>query len=454
MAVAERNHMVRAVMVAAGLGVAVVAAGQTERFTLENGATVIVQPVPGIGWVGVESLYRAGIVHEPEGVPQAAHLVEHLACMGAMKGYALGAASARLNQMGMANAETLGHFTHFDAMVPGPNLGEVFRVEAGRLGGVKIDAPIIAQEAPRCYQEAAHVESSPQAPMFKFALMAANQAWRFGADRALVKGGLIEAPVETVARFYTDRYAPPNLTMVIVGDTTAADAKRIAGETIGGVARRESATLPAIDWAKAPRDATVLWDSTASAVIIAWPPPADDTERLALTLRGLLAMAPLSMDETLQKDARMVLGSSHLYPVGDMPLMVYATLAEGADAGAAGRIEARVRAILEKQPTAAEMTQLRTFIEQISEPPGLTEATVRQQATQVAKMMGVIEDRGIGMVVGQAALNIGVGEMLAPGRGAALEKVKGMSAEQVAAVVKKTVGAGTIVLRLEPEAKK
>ncbi len=427
---------------------------QMERFTLHNGVTVIVQPVPGVGWVGVESFYRAGFVHEPEGVPQAAHLVEHLACMGAMKGYALGAASARLNQMGMANAETLGHFTHFDAMAPGPNLGEVFRVEAGRLAGVKIDAPIIAQEAPRCYQEAAHVESSPQAPMFKFALMAANQAWRFGADRALVKGGLVEAPVETIQKFYTGWYTPANLTMVIVGDTTAADVRRIAEETIEGVARREAATLPAIDWAKAPRDATVHWDSTASAVIIAWPPPADETERLALTLRGLLAMAPLSMDETLQKDARMVLGSSHLYPVGDLPLMIYATLTEGSDGEAARRIEARVRAILEKQPSAADMTQLWMFIEQTANPPGLTEATVRQQATQVAKMTGVIEDRGIGMVVGQAALNIGVGEMLAAGRGAALEKVKGMSAEQIAAVVKKTTGAGTMVLRLAPKAKK
>jgi Peptidase M16 inactive domain len=450
MVVSRRNRGMVCAAVAAALGGAATATGQLERFTLENGATVIVAPVPGVGWVGVESLYRAGIIHEPEGVPQAAHLVEHLACMGAMKGFALGAAYARLNQMGMANAETLGHFTHFDAMVPGPNLGEVFRVEAGRLGGVKIDAPIIAQEAPRCYQEAAQVESSPQAPMFKFALMAANQAWRFGADRALVKGGLIEAPIERVQSFYTDWYTPSNLTMVVVGDATSADAKRIAEETIGGVARRQTGTLPAVDWSNCPRATTVQWDSTARAAIIAWPPPADEAERVALTLRGLLAMAALSMDETLQKDARMVLGSSHLYPVGDLPFMVYATLKEGADGAAVDRIEARARAIFEKEPSSADMTQLRMFIEQTANPPALTDGTVREQARQVAKMMAVIEDRAIGMVVGQAALNIGVGEMLAGDRTAALEKVKGMDAAEIAAIVRKTTGAGKMVLRLEP----
>ncbi len=442
--------LMRSGLAAVATAVASTAGAPPHRITLENGATVIVQSVPGLGCVGVESFYRAGFVHEPEGVTQAAHLVEHLACMGGLTGYAPGEAYARLNELGMSNAETLATFTHYDATASSANLEEVLRVEAARLSGITIDAPIIAQEAPRCYAEAVHVESSPQAPMFKFALMAANQAWRFGAHEALVKGGLVEAPIDRVRAFYTDRYTPSNLTVVIVGDTTRAEVEKIAGETIGRVTRREPAPSQPIEWANA-RDTTMRWDSSARVVIIAYPPPADETERLALSLRGLLAMQAFSTDPDLRKDAMMVLGSSHICPVGDLPFFVCATLTPGADAGAGERIDARTRAILCKEPSAAEMMQTRGFLDQMLKPAPLTASLVRQQARQIGPRMGLTEERAIGMVAGQMALHLGVGEMLLAGQGDAADGVKRMSGEHIAAIVKGTLNPERrIVTRLEP----
>lgn len=444
-----RLGFARAGAAAAVLGMASgIAVARPERFVLDNGATVIVEAVPGVGWVGVESFYGVGFVHEPAGLTQVAHLVEHLVCMGAAPGFGPGEAFAHLNAIGVSNAETLAHFTHYDAMAPADRLGEVLRIEAARLGGLEIDGALIAQEAPRCYQEAAAVESSPQAPVFKFALMAANQSWRHGATEALVKGGLIEAPVERVRAFHAEHYTPRSLTLVVVGDTTAADVKRIAAETIGGIPGGPAAAGTAIDWSAA-RDRTVRWDSSAECVIIAYAPPADAVERMALTMRGVLAMQALSADAELKKDAVFALGSSHLYPVGELPLFVCATIRPGADAGAADRIGARFRAIWERPPSAAELAQLRMFVDQMARPPALSEAAIRRQAAQIAPMLGVTEERAAGMALGQAALNIGVGAMLS-GNADALDAVQKMSAEEMAAIVKRVTGGAPLVTRLVP----
>ena len=65
-------------------------------------------------------------------------------------------------------------------------------------------------------------------------------------------------------------------------------------------------------------------------------------------------------------------------------------------------------------------------------------------------MMAVNEDRAIGLVAGQAALNIGVSEMLTAGRMDAFSKVKGMSAEELAAIVRRALREEPVVTRLVP----
>src|SRR5687768_8479641 len=74
---------------------------------LENGVKVLMHPVPGVKQVAVEAFYDVGLIHEPEGMPQAAHLLEHLVCNAATTGYKAGESMKLLNQFGMANAETM-----------------------------------------------------------------------------------------------------------------------------------------------------------------------------------------------------------------------------------------------------------------------------------------------------------------------------------------------------------
>ena len=424
---------------------------QPVRRVLDNGARLIVASVPGTGRVAVESFYGVGFIHEPEGLTQAAHLIEHLVCTGATAEAAPGETYAALNETGMANAETLADFTHFDAMVAADRLGDVLRAEAARLTTLRIDDAIVAQEAPRCYQEAVAVESAPQAPLFKFALMAGHQSWRYRAESALIKGGLIEAPLDRVRAFHGTYYTPANLTLVIVGDIPADDAVALVRETVGAVPRLEPARVPAIDRAAMPRDAAVRWDSTQRAILISYDAPADDTDRLAVTLLGMLRGEAVYADETIGRDARFAIASSNIYPVGALPFFVYATLAQDADDGAADRIDTRARELLLREPAATEVAQLRGYLTQLRSPIVPTASAVRVQAKQIGPRMGVDEERAIGMVLGQAALTLGLADRLTAGREAAIEAVSKMSAQELRRVMERTLDpTRRVITRLVP----
>ena len=104
------------------------------RHKLQNGVTLLLHRVPGVEQVAVEAFYEVGLVHEPAGMAQAAHLLEHLVCNAATASYKAGESMAWLNSVGLANAETMPDWTHYDYMVPADKLERIFQIEAERLG--------------------------------------------------------------------------------------------------------------------------------------------------------------------------------------------------------------------------------------------------------------------------------------------------------------------------------
>ncbi len=77
-----------------------VAAAPPSPVVLDNGARVILVPVPGATRVAVEVVHHVGSINEPAGMPQLAHLVEHLTCYGASAGAPAGEAFATGNARG------------------------------------------------------------------------------------------------------------------------------------------------------------------------------------------------------------------------------------------------------------------------------------------------------------------------------------------------------------------
>lgn len=380
-----------------------------ERFTLDNGATVILLPVKGAEYVGIESFYDVGFIDEPSGLTQAAHLLEHCACMGGTVSYAPGESFSHLGRVGMANAETLATFTHYDLMVPAPELEAALRIEAERLTSLRIDESLVRQEAPRCYAEAIAVESSQKAPLFKFAVMAAVQGWRHGAQTALIKGGLAEAPLQSLVEFHERTYAPANLMLILAGDFDVAEARLLVQRHIGAIPDRAPAPREPVDWNAVPARREITWDSTRAALVIAAPPPDDPRDRLALTLWGSVLADRLTVDAQLATVASFAACSAIVSPVGDMPFVLYATVAPGADPAEAERLLIeRARALAADLQNDTALALIRQFARAFSVTSPLDAGAIAAQSRALAAHQNMEPAQATMMVLGNTALQAGI----------------------------------------------
>lgn len=420
-----------------------------ETFTLGNGAKIIIVPVRGVDWIGVESFYDVGFVDEPRGLTQISHLAEHLMCMGDINDDGAGTAWRRLNEVGTANAETMGILTHYDAMVPAESLDLVLEIEAGRLDGIGFDQDLLIFEASRCHAEAAGIQMSPQAPMYKFALMAAIQAWRFGATEARVVEGLEAIKPKSMIEFLANTYVPENLTLIIYGDVDPDDAKARIEQTIGTVPARGAVSMDPIDFTDQPALHDMAWDSVP-ATIVCYAPPSDPAHQLVLSLYGAVLMRPMMSDAQIQGVSRTTLPSSHLWPVGPMPMHVYATLAEGVDAADAERTIAEW---IESRPalTDADAAFIKGYATQATRIVPPHPATVRAQAEQVRRFSSTTGDP-VGMVLANAALQTGLAQRLVALYGEeTCAEVAAMSTEDINEIIESTIAAERrFITRLTP----
>ncbi len=112
---------------------------------LDNGARLVVEPIPGTGAVAVIAAYATGFADDPAGLAQAAHLAEHLRVTA-------GDPDALASGM---NAETLASLTYYDYALAPDGLERAFRTEARRLLHTNFTDADVAREVPRAAEQPA-----------------------------------------------------------------------------------------------------------------------------------------------------------------------------------------------------------------------------------------------------------------------------------------------------------
>lgn len=379
-----------------------------ERHVLDNGITLLFHPIPGVASVAVESVYLGGFADEP--TAQAAHLLEHTMCMGATASHARGEAFALLNARGLANAETLPTFTHYDAVVPTDDLPSVLRLEFERLTSLVINDDLLAIEAPRCADEARFLADRPDAPLAKFALMAAFDAWRNpgASPRLLIGPGDLSA--ESISLLHRRIHQPANLTLVIAGNFDPPAALALARETLALVPPGSRAPLPAPRFADEPAHRAVRWDLPRTALVLFWPPPDNPADAASLTVLGDLIAPTLMTDPQSRELAASIVCSNSLWPVGEVPFFVCATLRDD-HPEAENALRERLLEII--AATLGRRIDLDAHRGMLAAPLP-DEAEVRAGIPALARRMGISPERAESLVVGQAALTLAIREAVTP----------------------------------------
>lgn len=420
----------------------------TQRIKLENGATVLIRPVPDVDQVAVIALYSTGFADEPPGMTQAAHLAEHLRCFGGEAG-----SFERLNTFGMANAETLPTVTYYDFTGPADRLAEVLRIEASRMMQVSPTRELILQEASRCYQETDAVERFAANGMLKHAFMVFYQAWNHGREEGRVRGGLEDFSPDSMRAYILAHHAPQRLTLVIVGGVDAVSAKMLAQEHIGRVAYDGNTPRPTT-WDRIARQQNIRWDARPRGVCIAYEPPADAEAHVVLTLTGAIVWNALGRDPQLAAISDSIACSSPTWPVGRLPFFAYATAKDGAESQKLREtLQSRLDVAIDA-PGAALPQQIRMLAAQLTIQQPINQMMIEQTAKHLPPHMQNTPSGATRMVLGNAALQMALRDAwLGEPALAVIARVSAMSNEEILRVIRNAVEPQRrFVTCLEPKA--
>jgi hypothetical protein len=369
--------------------------GAGEPIVLDNGARVILTPVPGTGAVAVIAAYATGYADDLPGVAQAAHLAEHLRCTAATAGTAVNETFGRLNRDGSANAETLADLTYYDYAVPAGSLRTALEAEAARLTSLRITEDDIAREIPRVRREIDGVAAAPGVFVGKFAAMAAVQAWTHGEQSVDIR--LLDAPTpERMAAFIDAHHRVDRLTLIITGDFDPAEAERDARALIGGLPADPAGPAPARDWAALPALRSLMWAMPAKVVLVAMPL---EGAGCAPELEALATRAGFALNQ--HAVVRSVVSSGPGVPLGPMPLFVGVCLRPDAD-------EQEALALLHEaldHAMATDVTRIRSAAASLAaQQPCPDAAAVAAAAEQLVRLRGMRPHVAAAVVMGNHAL--------------------------------------------------
>lgn len=214
-----------------------------ESFTLANGLKVIVRPKKGSPVATMQVWYRVGSGNERVGIRGIAHLFEHMMFRGSER---FGPEEhSRLIQKvgGYDNAFTSEDMTVYHQTLPVSHLEKTFELEADRMQSLKLDTHMLGTEREVVKEEFRQSLNNPFSRAYiefrKRLFPGHPYAWTPLGDM----DDLDKISVQDCLDFYHRYYAPNNAVLIVCGDVTSEQVRRMAEKHFGP--RRPSDIRPA-----------------------------------------------------------------------------------------------------------------------------------------------------------------------------------------------------------------
>lgn len=345
-----------------------------ERFRLDNGLEVIVHTDPALPLVAVNVWYHVGPAREPRGRSGFAHLFEHLMFAGSRH---VGDRFDELLEAAGAtnvNGTTSWDRTAYFATIPREHLPLLLWIESDRMGflldgldteRLAVQQGVVANERRETYEDAPY---GPSTLALFDALFPPGHPYH-GA----IIGSIHDVRAATLAdvrRFHQQYYAPSNATLVLAGDVTPADARRLVTRYFGTLPGRPSPprSAKATPPLRAPVRVEVTEDVDLARVSFGWiaPPaygPDDAPLEVAATVlaggRATRLYRALITEESVATDVGAYLDANELASIVE----VTATGKRGIPGAALEqRLDAVVAELGRSGPTPAELARAKRRI--------------------------------------------------------------------------------------------
>lgn len=213
-----------------------VIAPDAETFHLDNGLEVVVIPDRRAPIVTHMIWYRTGSADEPAGKSGIAHYLEHLMFKGTEKnpGNTFSSLVSRLG--GRENAFTSNDYTAYFQQVAKENLPQMMAMEADRMRGLVLSEEVSAPELNVVLEERrARIETQPSAELGEAMDQALFVNHPYGDPVIGWPDEVANLTHEDAIGFYRAHYRPGNAVLVIAGDVTTDEIRKLAEDTYGKV---------------------------------------------------------------------------------------------------------------------------------------------------------------------------------------------------------------------------
>lgn len=207
-------------------------------FTLDNGLKVIVHEDHSVAKVVLNILYHVGARDEDEHRTGFAHLFEHLMFGGSRHIRDYDSALQRVG--GENNAFTTNDITNYYLTVPSNQIETAFWLESDRMleldfsqRSLDVQKSVVIEEFKQRYLNKPYGDA--HLILRKLHYTTHPYKWpTIGKEISHIE----EATLEEVKDFFYGFYAPNNATMVVAGNTTVEEARKLAEKWFGPIPRR------------------------------------------------------------------------------------------------------------------------------------------------------------------------------------------------------------------------
>jgi zinc protease len=206
------------------------------EFTLSNGMQLVVIPDHRAPVVTHMVWYKVGAADEPKGTSGIAHFLEHLMFKSTEK-IAVGEFSKIISRLGgQDNAFTGQDVTSYHQRIAKERLGTVMDMEADRMAHLRLTEDEVATERQVILEERrSRIDNNPTALLDEQMNAELYLSHPYGIPVIGWEHEMAKLSREDAMRFYKHFYAPNNAILVVAGDVTPEEVKKLAEETYGKI---------------------------------------------------------------------------------------------------------------------------------------------------------------------------------------------------------------------------
>lgn len=207
-----------------------------KELKLDNGLTALIVSNPKLPIFSLQFFYKVGGKNEVPGITGASHFLEHMMFKGAKRFGKNTIDFIIEGSGGSTNAYTTNDQTVYYENLPSTELEKILDIESDRMENLLLDPDDFSKEREVVLEERKmRYENAPRGQLYLELMQTLYKGTPYGRSVIGDIPDLKSVTRDQIQAYFKRFYAPNNATLVLVGDVSVAQAKKLITEKFGKI---------------------------------------------------------------------------------------------------------------------------------------------------------------------------------------------------------------------------